>query len=206
MTDALAVSPRLNTATFQEIQSWSQAEQRQALLDLFCELAYQTGEFTLSSGQRSSYYVNSKRVTLHPQGALVIGQLFLAQLPPQTEAVGGLTLGADPLVSAISVVSAYQNCPIPALIVRKEPKGHGTQAYLEGPLLKPGSQVVVIEDVVTTGASALQAVDRLRLAGYRVHHIMALVDRQQGGADLYAGQGLTFQSLFTIAEIQARIG
>ena len=113
--------------------------------------------------------INSKRVTLHPQGALVIGRLFLAQLPPTTDAVGGLTLGADPLVSAISVVSAYQNCPIPALIVRKEPKGHGTQTYVEGPILQAESEVVVVEDVVTTGASALKAVERLRLAGYQVN-------------------------------------
>ena len=206
MTDTSAATPDLNTATIQDLQGWSAAEQRQALLQLFCDLAYETGEFTLSSGERSPYYINSKRVTLHPQGAVIIGHLLLAQLPPDTEAVAGLTLGADPMVSAISVASVYQNRPLPALIVRKQPKGYGTRAYIEGPLLRSGSEVVVVEDVVTTGTSALKAVERLRQAGYRVNQIIALVDRQQGGAELYAQKGLTFQALFTIPELQARLG
>ena len=205
MTHTPASPPDLNSATLKDLQTLSQTELRQALLDLFCELAYETGDFTLSSGQYSPYYINSKRVTLHPQGALVIGQLFLAQLPPDTEAVAGLTLGADPIVSAISVVSAYQDCPLPALIVRKEPKGHGTRAYIEGPLLKSGSQVVVVEDVVTTGASALKAVERLRQAGYCVNQIMTLVDRQQGGAERYHQMGLSFKTIFTLPDLQARL-
>ena len=104
-------------------------------------------------------------------------------LPEDTQAVAGLTLGADPLVSAVSVVSAYHDRPIPALIIRKEPKGHGTKAYLEGPTLAKGSKVVVLEDVVTTGRSAMLAVERLQAAGYQVEQIMALVDRKQGGKE-----------------------
>lgn len=175
---------------------------QQQLLGLFCQKAYKTGDFVLSSGQRSSYYINSKLVTLDPHGALMIGQLLLDQLPAQTQAVAGLTLGADPIVSAVSVVSAYKNCPIPGLIVRKEPKGHGTQAYIEGPSLTPGSNIVVVEDVVTTGQSALKAVERLQQAGYVVQQIIALVDRQQGGAELYQQAGLQFQALFTITDLQ----
>jgi orotate phosphoribosyltransferase len=105
-------------------------------------------------------------------------------------------------VSAVSVVSAWENRPLPALIIRKEAKGHGTKAYIEGPTLKEGAKVVVLEDVVTTGKSALLAVERLRNAGYQVEEIMALVDRQAGGAELYHSQGLKFQSIFTLAEIQ----
>lgn len=176
---------------------------RQQLLDLFCQ-AYQEGDFVLSSGKRSSYYINGKQVTLHPQGALAIGRLLLSKLPPDTQAIAGLTLGADPIVSAVSVVSAYENRPIPALIIRKEAKGHGTRAYIEGPSLSNGALIVVLEDVVTTGLSAMKAVERLQQAGYSVNQVMALVDRQQGGAELYQSAGLQFQALFSIEEIQAR--
>ncbi len=137
---------------------------RRKLLDLFCQLAYQEGDFVLSSGGRSSYYINGKQVTLHPQGALAIGRLILNILPVDTQAVAGLTLGADPIVSSVSVVSVYESRPIPALIIRKEAKGHGTMAYIEGPNLPPAAKVVVLEDVVTTGKSALQAVERLTAA------------------------------------------
>jgi orotate phosphoribosyltransferase len=179
-------------------------QERQFLLDLLCQLAYKEGDFVLSSGQRSSYYINGKQVTLHPQGALAIGRLLLSLLPLDTDAVAGLTLGADPIVSAVSIVSALENRPIPALIIRKEAKGHGTMAYIEGPSLPTGARVVVLEDVVTTGQSALKAVDRLKDAGYRVEEVMALVDRQQGGAELYESTGLKFQTLFTIQELQVR--
>jgi len=177
---------------------------RKLLLDLCCQLAYREGDFVLSSGLRSSYYINGKQVTLHPQGALAVGRLLLSMLPGTTQAVAGLTLGADPIVTAVSVVSAYENQPIPALIVRKEAKGHGTMAYIEGSHLPPGAKVVVLEDVVTTGQSAMKAVERLRQAGYIVDQAIALVDRQQGGAELYQSAGLQFQAVFTIAQIQQR--
>ncbi|MBW4649381.1 MAG: orotate phosphoribosyltransferase [Kastovskya adunca ATA6-11-RM4] len=177
---------------------------RQFLLDLFCQFAYKEGDFVLSSGQRSSYYINGKPVTLHPYGALAVGRLLLAQLPADTQAVAGLTLGADPIVAAVSVVSAYEQRPIPALIVRKEAKGHGTMAYIEGPTLPEGAKVVVLEDVVTTGQSAMKAVERLQAAGYSVEQVISLIDRKQGGAEFYQSVGLKFQALFSIEEIQAR--
>ncbi|MDB9516828.1 orotate phosphoribosyltransferase [Roseofilum reptotaenium CS-1145] len=177
---------------------------RQELIDLFCQLAYQEGDFLLSSGQKSSYYINSKPVTLHPQGAVAVGELLLNMLPEDVQAVGGLTLGADPIVTAVSVVSAYEERPISALIVRKEAKGHGTQAYIEGPTLPQGAKVVVLEDVVTTGQSAMKAVERLRAVGYEVNQIVALVDRLQGGAEFYQSMGLKFEALFSIEEIQQR--
>ena len=183
----------------------SSQQLRQNLLSLLTKFAYQEGNFTLSSGAKSSYYINCKQVTLRADGALIIGRLLFSLLPENTQAVAGLTLGADPLVSAVSVVSAYENKSIPALIIRKEPKGHGTKAYLEGPTLEPGARVVVLEDVVTTGRSAMLAVERLQAAGYHVEQIMALVDRQQGGAELSQSKVLKFQSLFSIAELQEYI-
>jgi len=177
---------------------------RDYLLNLFCQLAYQEGDFILSSGKKSDYYINGKEVTLHPQGAVAIGRLILPLLPPDTAAVAGLTLGADPIVSAVSVVSTYEGKPLPGLIVRKEAKGHGTGAYIEGMVLPAGSKVVVLEDVVTTGGSAMKAVERLRAVGYEVEEVIALVDRQQGGEEFYKSVGLKFQAIFQIPELKAR--
>jgi orotate phosphoribosyltransferase len=177
---------------------------RHKLLDLFCQLAYQEGDFLLSSGLRSSYYVNKMQVTLHPQGALAVGRLLFPLLPVDTQAVGGLTMGADPMVTAVSIVSVYENRPIPALIIRKEAKGYGTKAYIEGPSLPEGAKVVVLEDVVTTGQSALKAVERLKDAGYTVTQVISLIDRQQGGGELYQSAGLKFETLFSIQEVQER--
>ena len=176
---------------------------RAALLDLMCEVAYKEGDFTLSSGKKSTYYINGKQVTLHAQGALMVARLLLDMLPANTVGVGGLTLGADPMVSALSIVGAYENKPVTPLIIRKEAKGHGTKAYIEGPELPAGSSVVILEDVVTTGASALKAVERLREAGYEVNDILALVDRNQGGQELYKEKGLNFRPIFTIENLQA---
>jgi orotate phosphoribosyltransferase len=175
---------------------------RDRLLDLLCEFAYREGDFVLSSGQKSSYYINCKPVTLHPGGALATGRLLFSMLSADVDAVAGLTLGADPIVTAVSVVSALGDRPIPALIVRKEAKGHGTMAYIEGPTLPEGANVVVLEDVVTTGKSAMQAVERLRGAGYKVDRILALIDREQGGAEFYRSVGLDFEAVFTIKDIQ----
>lgn len=191
------ISPKINLATA------DLATVRQELLRLFCTLAYKAGNFTLSSGQKSSYYINGKLVTLNPYGSLAVGRLLLSLLPENTQAVAGLTLGADPIVSAVGVVSVYEDRPIIPLIVRKETKGHGTMAYIEGPVLGAGANVVVLEDVVTTGASAMQAVERLRAAGYTVDLVISLIDRQQGGAEYYEKQGLKFQAVFTIADLQA---
>lgn len=177
---------------------------RQAILDLFCQAAYKEGDFTLSSGQHSTYYINGKQVTLHPLGGAAVGRLLLSMLPADAEAVAGLTLGADPMVTATSVVAAYEGRGIAPLIIRKEAKGHGTQAYIEGLTLPAGTAVTVLEDVVTTGQSALKAVERLQAAGYQVTQIIALVDRHQGGAELYQQAQIPFEAIFSIHEIQKR--
>lgn len=188
--------------------SLSEGDRRQALLYLIKTLAYREGDFTLSSGKQASYYINCKPVSLHPQGIYLLGQLMLEALPANTQAVAGLTLGADPLVAAVSLMSAIapEATPsnIPAIIVRKQPKGHGTAASLEGPVLPEGSLFWILEDVVTTGASALKARDRICEAGYRVGGILAIVDRNEGGRELYDRESIEFRSLFEIAEIQAK--
>ena len=186
------------------IASLDPASLHQKLLDLFCEVAYQEGDFLLSSGQPSSYYINGKQVTLHPWGALAVGRVMLPLIQPEVSAVAGLTLGADPIVTAVSVVGAYEGRSLAALIIRKEAKGHGTRAYIEGPVLPEGSTVTVLEDVVTTGGSAMKAVERLQQAGYQVNGVVSLVDREQGGAELYQQAGLPFQAVYSIRQIQQR--
>lgn len=186
-----------------DLAQMEQDHLRLALLDLICQGAYQEGDFVLTSGQYSPYYINGKLVTLHPQGAVMMGRLMLDQIGPEVLGVAGLTLGADPMVSAVSLVAMYGGRQLFPLIIRKEAKGHGTKAYIEGVSLPPGSLITVLEDVVTTGQSALKAVERLRGAGYDVNQILALVDRQQGGAELYAEQGIAFTALFSLPEIQA---
>ena len=193
------------TLSLTELPTADLSAVRSALLDLICEVAYKEGDFTLSSGKKSTYYINGKQVTLHAEGALMVARLLLDMLPAGTVGVGGLTLGADPMVSAVSIAGVYENKPVTPLIIRKEAKGHGTRAYIEGPELPEGSRVTVLEDVVTTGASALKAVERLKGAGYVVEDILALVDREQGGGELYAKEGLNFRSIFTIKELQAHV-
>ena len=177
---------------------------KQQLLDLICTDAYKEGSFALSSGQQSTYYINGKLVTLHPQGGQMVGRVMLDYLDDSIVGVGGLTLGADPIVTAVSVVAAYEGRSITPLIVRKEAKGHGTQLYVEGPKLPEQSNVVVLEDVVTTGQSAMKAIIRLRAAGYTVNQVISLVDRQQGGAEYYAQEKIDFKAIYTISDIQAR--
>ena len=165
--------------------------------------AYKKGEYTLSSGRKSEHYVNCKPVTLTGRGMTLAGLLMLEHLEPGTKAVGGLTLGADPLVTGISVVSALDKTLIDALIVRKEAKGHGTQAWIEGPTLSQGSIVTVVEDVITTGGSAIQAVKRIRDIGYKVNRVVSIVDRQEDGeADTaMKDAGLELRSLFKLDDL-----
>jgi orotate phosphoribosyltransferase len=175
---------------------------RDELLYLLKRDAYKKGEFKLSSGKTSEHYVNCKPVTLTGRGMTLAGLLMLGHLEPGTKAVGGLTLGADPLVTGISVVSALDKSIIDALIVRKEAKGHGTQAWIEGPTLPEGSIVTVVEDVITTGGSAIQAVKKIRDIGYKVNRVVAIVDRQEDGeADVVMKEeGLELRSLFTLKD------
>jgi orotate phosphoribosyltransferase len=182
----------------------SPAEQRDTLLGLLAERAYRRGSFTLASGRTSEHYVNCKPVSLSGTGLALVGALLLEEVERGSAAVAGLTLGADPLVCAVALRAALEGRPLDALIVRKEAKGHGTGAWLEGPLPPAGSRLTVLEDVVTSGGSALQAVERLRQAGYGVERVVAIVDRQEGGAEAMAAAGLELRSLFRLEEVAIR--
>ncbi len=152
---------------------------KEELLELLKKDAYKKGDFKLSSGKTSEHYVNCKPVTLSGRGLTLASLLILMHV--ETDCVAGLTLGADPLVTGVSIVSALDKRLINALIVRKEPKGHGTQAWIEGPLPKEGTKITVLEDVITTGGSAIQAVKRLRDVGYVVDRVVSIIDRQEDG-------------------------
>ena len=179
------------------------ASARTNLLGLLAERAYRHGSFTLASGRSSHHYVNCKPVSLSGPGLALLGRLLLEQVEAQAIAVAGLTLGADPLVSAVAMQAALEGRSLDALIVRKEAKGHGTGAWLEGPLPAPGSRITVLEDVVTTGGSALKAVCQLQEAGYVVERVVAIVDRQEGGAEAMVAAGLDLRSLFLLEEVAA---
>ena len=170
------------------------------LLELLKKYAYKKGEFTLSSGKTSEHYINCKPVTLTGRGLTLASLLMLKEL--DAGIVGGLTLGADPLVSGVSLVSALDGRMVNALIVRKEAKGHGTQAWIEGLELPKGTKVTVLEDVVTTGGSAIKAAEKLRDAGYEVKRVVAIVDRQEGGIDAMKEAGLELRSIFTLEDFK----
>ena len=179
------------------------ADQRQRLLQLLAERAYRHGSFTLASGRSSDHYVNCKPVSLSGEGLALLSARMLELVEPEAVAVAGLTLGADPLVSGVAQAAALTGRPLDALIVRKEAKGHGTGAWLEGPLPAAGSRITVLEDVVTTGGSSLKAVKQLREAGYTVQRVVTIVDRQEGGLEAMTAAGLELHSLFQLEEVAA---
>ena len=147
------------------------------LLNLIKERAYKKGKFTLSSGKESEHYINCKPVSLSCEGNALISHLMFEHIEDKSVAVGGLTLGADPLVCGIAQKAYYSNKHIDALIIRKNPKGYGTKEVIEGNKPPEGSIVTVLEDVTTTGSSAIKAVNVLRDAGYIVNRVVAIVDR-----------------------------
>ena len=182
-------------------------DMRDALLEMLKEKSYRKGEFKLSSGKTSEHYVNCKPVILNSKGLWITSHLLLKTIEHDAKAVAGLTLGADPLVSGVAFASfQFWNNTNPkfmvdgALIVRKEPKGHGTQAWIEGPVLPEGSKVTVLEDVVTTVESSMFAVEKLRDAGYIVERVVCVVNRQEGGREFLESKGLRLISLFQLED------
>ena len=176
-------------------------EPHKPLLQRLARDAYERGDFTLASGRTSKHYVNCKPVSLSGRGLALLSAAMLPHVEPDAVAVAGLTLGADPLVSGVAMAAAMAGLPLNALIVRKEAKGHGTGSWLEGPLPGPGALVTVLEDVVTTGGSSLKAVRQLRNAGYVVRRVVAIVDREEGGAAALQDAGLELISLFQLSQI-----
>ena len=169
------------------------ALRRERLLALLRTLAYREGQITLASGKTSDFYIDCRQAVLTAEGHFLVGwliyQTVMAQAP-RAQAVGGISVGADPLASATALMSTFGPRPVNAFYIRKEPKGHGTGQWIEGTAsLASGMPVVVVEDVITTGGSTLRAIERARDWGLDVLHVVALVDRQEeGGADAVAAE------------------
>lgn len=174
------------------------------LAELLLQKSYVRGEVTLTSGQKSDYYFDCKQTALDAEGGYLLGKCLLQLLKPEIQGVGGMTLGADPLVSSVSVLSFEEGRSLPGFIVRKKAKGHGTNQYLEGLAnFSEGARVAVLEDVVTTGGSLLTACRRTREAGLLISQIVCVLDREQGGKELLRGHGYNLEALFTKKELLA---
>jgi orotate phosphoribosyltransferase len=178
---------------------------KQRLKEIILDKSYRQGKFTLSSGLESDFYIDGKQTTLSAEGAYLCGKEIFALIknnPEPISSVGGMTLGADPLVTAASMVSFLEKQPIPAFIVRKESKGHGTGQYIEGlKNMEEGSTVALLEDVVTTGGTLLEVIKRVEDQGFKVGLIVTVVDRQEGGAETLAKAGYPMKAIFTREEL-----
>jgi len=172
------------------------------LRQIILERSFKLGEFTLASGKKSDYYIDCRTTSLHPEGAHLIGRLLL---PPALElkpdAVGGLTLGADPVTASLIAESHRRGSPLMGFIVRKETKTHGRGRQIEGNL-EAGNRALILEDVITTGGSALTAAAAVKQAGAEVVGVLAIVDREEGGKEAIAKTGLTVKALFTASELK----
>ncbi|PLX77994.1 MAG: orotate phosphoribosyltransferase [Desulfuromonas sp.] len=181
------------------------AEERKELMDIIRELSYEEREVTLASGRKSNFYFDGKQTTLHAKGGLLVGKAFwdvVKSFDGPIDGVGGLTLGADPIATATSIAAALDGESVHAFIIRKEPKGHGTGQWLEGRKnLKPGSRVVIVEDVTTTGGSSMKAVERAQEEGLEVLGIVTLVDRQEGAQENITEAGQVLKPVFTKEEV-----
>lgn len=180
-------------------------EERRALRALLQERSLRTGDFVLASGARSTYYIDARPTTMAGRGQLLIGRVGLAALDAaqwNPDTVGGLTLGADPVAFAIAHAAAAAGRTLDAFTVRKQPKEHGTGRRIEGNL-RAGGRVVVVEDVITSGESALRAVQAVEEAGGRVIGILAAVDREQGGRGRIEDSGYPVVALFTAGDLLA---
>ncbi len=177
------------------------------LLDLLATRSARRGTFTLASGRQSNLYIDARLTTMSPEGLATIGPLALSAIAAagwHPDAVGGLTLGADPVSYAIAYASALAGMPVRAFTVRKEAKTHGTGKRIEGPF-REGDRVVVIEDVITTGGSAINAIAAVRAAGATVLGVLAVVDREEGGGEAIAAAGVTAIALARASAIVARM-
>ncbi|MBI5286831.1 MAG: orotate phosphoribosyltransferase [Deltaproteobacteria bacterium] len=178
---------------------------RLRLLQIIKDRSYERGEVTLASGRKSDFYVDCRQTTLHPEGAYLTGKIIYEMIKASglgIEAIGGLTMGGDPVVTAVSVVSHLEGHPLPAFIVRKEPKGYGLGQWIEGKKNIPGgARVAIVEDVITTGGSALQAVKRAEEEGFKVVAVFAIVDRCEGGRETIEKEGYQFRAIFTKGDV-----
>ena len=174
-----------------------------SLAALFARLSYREGDFTLSSGAKSTFYLDAKQVTYHPDGVEVVGRAVLDAIAGLgVQSVGGLTMGADAIVMSAVWAGMRAGVPLSGFVVRKETKGHGTQQWIEG-IHPKGMTVAIVDDVITTGASALKAVDRVEAAGAKAVVIVGLVDRLEGGREAIEGRGLQYRAACTIDDVRA---
>lgn len=182
------------------------SDAREQLLELLVRHSFQYSAdpiFTLASGRKSQYYINCKKTTFMPEAMPLLGRLFFERIRAadqrerqRTEAVGGLTLGADPIAYAIAFHSALEGAPIHAFSVRKEPKGHGALKWVEG-FEREGARVAIIEDVITTGGSTLKAIEGALHAGFKIAMVLALVDRQEGSREELKKKGYDLGAIYT---------
>jgi len=176
-------------------------DKREKLKDLILEKAVKRGEFVLASGQKSNYYINGKLLSLSSNGLALMAEYFLEEIEKENvEAIGGMTIGVDPIVGAILTLADQKGLKLDGFLVRKEPKGHGTRSQVEGPV-KEGARVIVIEDVTTTGGSALKAIEALKPLGCEIIGVVTLVDRQQGAVENFKKWGYRFSAIFTKDEL-----
>jgi orotate phosphoribosyltransferase len=170
------------------------------LMALVREKALQFGEFTLVSGKKASYYLDGKQITLDAAGANILGEGILDLLTDQLpDAVGGMSIGADPITAAVLTLAGVRDLSLRGFMVRKEPKGHGLERYIEGPV-QSGDRVVILEDVVTTGGSSLLAIERATQYGLKVDGVIAIIDRLEGGQAAFEERGCWFKSLLTVQD------
>ncbi len=180
-------------------------QERSELMQIVRQLSYEEREVTLASGRKSNFYFDGKQTSLHARGGLLVGKAFwelVKQFEGPIDGVGGLTMGADPIATATSIAAGLEGQEVHAFIIRKEPKGHGTGQWLEGRKnLPPGSRVVIVEDVTTTGGSSMKAVERAQQEGLVVLGIITLVDRQEGALANIESQGQNLQAVFTREQV-----
>lgn len=174
---------------------------REALIELMREKkALEFGNFTLASGKQASFYLDCRKITLDSKGVNLVAAGMLDKLGDDLpDAVGGMAIGADPITAAVIMLSGQQNRPLKGFIVRKEAKAHGKGQAVEGPV-QPGERVVILEDVVTTGGSSLQAIEQAEAFGLQVEGIIAIIDRLEGGAQAFQQRGYQLESLLTVRD------
>ena len=173
------------------------------LIGLVEAKALKRGTFRLASGREASFYLDAKQVVLDAHGAMLVGRAILQRLRslgPLPAAVGGMSIGADPITSAVITMAGVEGLPLKGFMVRKEPKDHGTKKYVEGPV-EPGQRVVIVEDVTTTGGSSLLAIDRVHEFGLVVERVVTVIDRLAGAKDAFAARGIPLESLVTIRDL-----
>lgn len=175
----------------------------QQLIEAFETKALQRGSFVLASGKKASFYLDAKQVVLDAAGAMLVGKAILARLQelgPLPDAVGGMSIGADPITAAVVTMAGVAGLPLKGFMIRKEPKGHGLGRYVEGPVAA-GNRVVILEDVVTTGGSSLLAIERAVEFGLQVERVVTLVDRLAGGREAFAARDVPMDAMLTIRDL-----